>query len=430
MLDPTTAPRQPQPHAPSYYAATVHSPTDFPSLSEDLKVDVCVVGGGFTGTAAALRLAEKGHSVALLEAERIGWGASGRNGGQLIQGMSGSETFAAQLGADGARFIRETRYLGNRIVEDHVAKHGIACDLKRGWMTVACRPSHMRGLEAEADELAAEGHPVEVLDRAGLRGVLDTDRYHGAFVDMQSGHVHPLNLVIGEAHAAAGCGVRIFEATPVTNIEHGQPARVQTARGTVTADWVLLTGGAYHRLEAKRLRGLVFPTGSYIIATEPLGDRAREINPRDLAICDSNVVLDYYRLSADGRMLYGGRCNYSNREPRDIAGSIRPRMVSIFPQLADARIDYAWGGHIGIVLNRVPAIGRLAPNVAYAQGYSGHGVNFSHVAAEILAEAVSGTMGRFDLFERIRHMRVPASQWIGNQILALGMTYYRLRDLI
>ena len=247
---------------------------------------------------------------------------------------------------------------------------------------------------------------------------------------MRDGHVHPLNLCTGESRAAAGLGVQFFEQSPVTEIRHGRTPRVITGRGHVDADTVVLAGNAYHRLEGKHLSGLTFPAGSYIIATEPLpGDLLEEINPRDFAVCDLNEVVDYYRISADGRMLYGGRCNYSGREPRDIAASIAPRMLKTYPQLKGYRIDYQWGGKISIVIRRIPLLGCIDNNIYYAQGYSGHGVNGTHIMAEIVAEAISGTMEKFDMFARMKHFRIPGGQWLGNQMLALGMLYYRLMDL-
>ncbi|MBI1383880.1 MAG: FAD-dependent oxidoreductase [Rhizobiales bacterium] len=417
-------------HTSSYYAASANRRTDFAPLEGETNADVAVVGAGFTGLSAAIALAERGHRVALIEANRIGWGASGRNGGQLIGGMSGSEAFERQLGEDGRRFLRETFYEGNRIVEERVARYGIACDLKRGWMYAATKPRHMKWLEADCREHMDQGHPFEMVDRDRLATMLGTRAYHGGLIDHGSGHLHPLNLAIGEADAATGLGVAVHEHSPVVGIEHGRKAIVRTPRGSVHADFVVLAGGAYHRLERQRLKGLLFPTGSYIVATEPLGTLAGQLIANDVAVSNTDMVLDYFRLSGDGRMLFGGRCNYSNREPSDIAGSIRPRMVEIFPQLAGKRIEHAWGGKIGIIINRVPAIGRLAPNVFYSQGYSGHGVNFAHLAGVILAEAVTGTRGRFDLFERIRHTRIPVDGWAGSQILALGMIYYRLRDML
>lgn len=422
-----------QDHINSYYAATANDRTRYPALEGTVKADVCVVGGGFSGVATALTMAERGRSVVVLEANRIGWGASGRNGGQMIGGISGEATIERQLGKAGAKLVRDIRYRGHEIIEERLAKYGIACDLKHGWMEVAARPRHMPGLRAHYEERVKEGEGdhLELVESVDLPRVLGTSIYHGGFIDRRSGHVHGLNLCLGEARAAAGLGVKIFEDSPVVALEGGAKPYVKTERGRVEAGTVVIGGEIFDRFGQERLRGLMLPTGSYIIATEPLSEEmVAEINPQDLAVCDSNVVLDYYRLSADRRMLFGGRCNYSNRDPKDIGASMRPRMIEIFPQLRDTKIDFAWGGRIAIVMNRVPVIERLEPNLYVLQGYSGHGVNATHIAAEIVSDAICGATERFDLFDRIRHTRLPLSDVFGNQMLALGMLYYRLRDLL
>ena len=422
-----------QDHTASYYAATANDATRHPLLEGSVQADVCVVGGGFSGIATALSLAERGRSVVLLEANRIGWGASGRNGGQMIAGISGESAIKRQLGAAGAQLVRDIRYRGHEIIEGRIAKYGISCNLKHGWMEVAARPSHMRAIRANVEERIkdGDGDHLEIVEPQAMPRVLGTTAYHGGFIDRRSGHLHGLNLCLGEARSAANLGVRIFEQTRAVALEGGAKPWVKTERGRVGADTVIIAGEIFDSFDQPRLKGLMLPTGSYIIATEPLSEAvAAAINPQDLAVADSNVVLDYFRLSADRRMLFGGRCNYSNRDPTDIGASLRPRMIEIFPQLADAKIDYAWGGRIAIIVDRVPAIGRLAPNLYYLQGYCGHGVNASHIAAEIVSDAICGTTERFDLFDRIRHVRLPLSDWFGNEMLALGMLYYRLRDLL
>jgi glycine/D-amino acid oxidase-like deaminating enzyme len=422
-----------QEHISSYYAATVNDHTRYPVLEGTIKADVCVIGGGFSGVATALTMAERGRSVVLLEANRIGWGASGRNGGQMIGGISGEATIQRQLGRAGAKLVRDIRYRGHEIIEDRIAKYGIACDLKHGWMEVAARPRHMNAIRAHFEERIkdGEGDHLELVEAREIPHVLGTFAYHGGFIDRRSGHLHGLNLCLGEARAAIRLGVQIFEDTRAVALEGGAKPWVQTERGRVEAGTVVIGGEIFDRFGQSRLDGLMLPTGSYIIATEPLSESVvAEINPQDLAVCDSNVVLDYFRLSAEHRMLFGGRCNYSNRDPKDICASIRPRMVEIFPQLRDAKIDFAWGGRIAIVINRVPVIARLAPNLYVLQGYSGHGVNASHIAAEIVSDAICGVTERFDLFDRIRHTRLPFSDSFGNAMLALGMLYYRLRDLL
>jgi len=420
-------------HINSYYAATANDATRYPRLAGTVKADVCVVGGGFSGLSTAISLAERGYKVAVVEAQRIGWGASGRNGGQMIAGISGEARIVAQLGAAGRGLVRDIRYLGHDIIESRVKRFGIQCDLKHGWMEVAARPRHLEAMRAYVEERRADGdgEQLELIEARDMDRVVGSRLYHGAMVDMRSGHLHPLNLCLGEARAAAGLGVSIFEGAEVVRYEAGAHPFVETAGGRVEAGSIVLAGTMDPRFQTGTLRGLLFPTGSYVVATEPLAEPlAREISPRDLAAADSNVVLDYFRLSADRRLLFGGRCNYSNRDPRDIRESLRPRVTAVFPQLRDVRFDFAWGGRIDIVLTRVPVIGRIAPNVYTMQGYCGHGVNTTHIAGAIVAEALAGTLERIDLFERIRHIRLPVGQFLGNQLLAAGMLYYRLRDLL
>ena len=423
-----------EPHTNSYYAATANDATRYPALSGTVAADVCVVGGGFSGVATALTLAERGYSVVLLEQNRIGWGASGRNGGQMIAGISGEPAIERQLGAAGRKLVRDISYLGHDIIRERVAKYNIACDLKNGWMEVAARPRHMDAIRAHVDERVkdGEGDHLEIVEPGQMPSVLDTPLYHGGFIDRKSGHLHGLNLCLGEARAAASLGVKIFEGTRARALSGGAKPFVETdTGGRVEAKTVVIGGEVFDRFGKSGLSGLMLPTGSYIIATEPLGeDLARRINPQDLAVADSNVVLDYYRLSADKRMLFGGRCNYSNRDPSDIGETLRPRMVEVFPALKDAKIEFAWGGRIAIVITRVPAIGRLEPNLYYLQGYCGHGINTTHIAAHIVSDAICGTFEKFDLFAKIRHVRMPVSGWAANQMLALGMLYYRLRDLL
>jgi glycine/D-amino acid oxidase-like deaminating enzyme len=351
----------------------------------------------------------------------------------MIVGMSGEATIRRQLGEAGARLLREVRYRGHEIIEARVKKYGIACDLKHGWMEAAARPRHMRDLRCTYEELVAGGDSgtYALIEPDEMRSVLGTDVYHGGLIDRRSGHLHPLNLLLGEARAAAGLGAKVYERSKVLELEGGANPVAVTDRGRVEANAIVLAGNTDHAFQRGRLNGVQLPTGSYIVATEPLSEaRAGEINPQDLAVADSNVVLDYFRLSADRRMLFGGRCNYSNRDPKDITATLRPRLIRIFPQLSGSRIDFAWGGRLGITVNRAPAIGRLEPNLYYLEGYVGHGVNVTHIAAEIISDAICGTTEKFDLFDKLSHIRLPVGRWAGNQILALGMLYYRLRDLL
>ena len=311
-----------------------------------------------------------------------------------------------------------------------VQTYGIDCDLKSGYVDVAIKPRHMRVLEADhaCFQRAGFPHETKLLDRHETRELIGTDAYIGALLNMANGHLHPLNLCKGEARAAVSLGATIHEQSPVVEIRHGSRATVVTAQGSVTADTVVIAGNAYHSIE-KRLRGIMFPVNSFIIATEPLpADVVDAINPRDIAVCDPNFVLEYFRLSADKRLLFGGRCNYFGSDPAVIERDLKPRMARVYPRLADVRIDYAWGGTIGVPLNRVPQFGRIAPNVFYCQGYSGHGVNVTHLAGRIMADAVAGTMEHFDLFANVKPVIIPGAHVLRKPMVALGVLYYQVKD--
>ena len=422
----------PQAHSNSYYAASANTIPDYPQLEGAQSCNVCIVGGGFTGINAALELSERGYKVIVVEANQVSWGASGRNGGQLIGGISGEDGINKFQDKDISELLWDMRWAGNDIVRQRVEKYKIDCDLKFGYIDVSIKPRHWQSLQKEYESLQKRTFPHELrlVPQTEIREVLGTEAYTGGLINMANGHLHPLNLCIAEAAAAVEQGTRIFERSTVTRIEHGSKAKVYTDKGHVESDFVILAGNAYHALEQKHAGGVVFPAGSFIIATEPLSEAlVKDINPLDLAVCDPNYVLDYFRLSADRRMLFGGRCNYSGRDPLSIKKTMLPRMVKIYPQLKDVKVDYEWGGKIGVVINRIPHLGRVGNNVFFAQGYSGHGVNVTHLTGQILADVVAGTSERFDVFEKVKHYRIPGSRWIGNNLVALGMIYFRLMDL-
>jgi glycine/D-amino acid oxidase-like deaminating enzyme len=276
---------------------------------------------------------------------------------------------------------------------------------------------------------SGQAKDLEIVGHDRIRSLLGTEAYVGGLIDRRNAHLHPLNLALGEARGAASIGVAIHEGTKVSGIDHGSRPRVRTANGSVTCQWVVLAGNAYHALEQRKLGGLLFPAGTYVIATEPLSeDTAQRINPENLAVSDTRIVLDYFRLSADRRLLFGGLCQYANRDPKSIAGALRPKLLKIYPELRSKRIEFEWGGLIGIVISRVPLLGHIAKNVLYLQGYSGHGVNTTHIMSEIVADAMTGKPERLALYEKARRFRVPTNQRLGSQMLAIGMAYYRLRD--
>jgi len=415
------------PHTGSYYAATANKKTDFAPLQGDQQADVCVIGAGFTGIATALNLAERGYNVHVVEANKVGWGASGRNGGQMISGVAGEERFSKNADDD---LLWDMRWRGHEIIRQRVEKYGIQCDLKYGYVDVAIKPRHLRDLEEDFEKLQKHNFPHEyrMLDKQATRETTGTDAYIGGMLNMGNGHLHPLNLCIGEANAAVARGAMVYEGSSVLRIDHGSKPTVVTENGSVTAEHVVIAGNAYHFIEPS-LRGIMFPVNSFIIATEPLtDDQVASVNPMDLAICDPNFVLQYFRLSADKRLLFGARINYFGDDPRFIERHHKPLMLRLYPQLKGIKIDYAWGGTIGVPLNRVPQMGRVAQNVFYSQGYSGHGVNVTHLAGEIMADTVAGTMERFDVFANVKPIRFPGAHTFGKPLVALGVLYYQIRD--
>ena len=421
---------QPQAHTSSYYAATINDVTHCAPLRGDQTADVCVIGAGFTGISSALHLVERGYNVHVVEANRVGWGASGRNGGQMIGGISGENSVAKHLGRDVEEIFGELRWAGHDIIRERVRTYEIQCDLKFGYLDVAIKERHLRDIEADYERLQKSKfpHEVKILSRDETCETIGTDAYIGALQNMGNGHLHPLNLCIGEARAAQSLGATIYEQSPVIRIDQSSKPRVVTQQGSVTADAVVIAGNAYHALERK-LRDIMFPVRSFIIATEPLSEEFVEaINPQDLAVCDPNFVLEYFRLSVDKRLLFGGRCNYFGDDPLAIEQNLRPRMSRIYPRLASVNIDYAWGGTIGVPLNRVPQFGRVSSNVFYCQGYSGHGVNVTHLAGRIMADAIAGTVEQFDLFANVKSFAVPGAHWLQKPLVTLGMMYYQIKD--
>ena len=419
---------------PSYYSASLNQETDYPTLQGEVSVDVVIIGGGFTGVASAVELAERGLKVAIVEAHKIGWGATGRNGGQVTGSLSGDAAMRKQmrssLGEEVDDFIWHLRWRGHAIIKSRVAKYAIQCDLKHGHLHAAMKPVHMAELEAAHAEAVRHGMAGEVtlLDRAGVQRHLASDLYCGALKNSRNMHLHPLNLCIGEAKAAASLGALIFEHSPVLDIVHGANPAVVTAEGRINAKQVLLAGDVYHKLEANKLKGLIFPAMGGIVTTAPLGELAEQLNPQDLAVYDCRFVLDYYRLTADKRLLFGGGCNYSGRDSRDIAAELRPGIERTFPQLKGVAIDFQWSCAMGIVINRIPQLGKLSDNVWYCQGYSGHGIATSHIMGEIMANALTGTLEQFDTFAACKQIKVPLGDLFGNPMLAAGMWYYQLLE--
>ena len=420
----------------NYYNSTRNDFTEYPVLNGEKRVDVVIIGGGSTGVSTAVELAERGVSVALIEANRIGWGASGRNGGQITGSLSGDAAIVKQLkksiGSEAVDVVRMLRWHGHDIIKNRVERYSIDCDLQHGHLHTAYTEKDIPELQSAMDDAKAAGlgDDVEWLDRSQVHEKLGTSLYFGGVLNRRNMHVHSLNLLLGEAAAAASLGVDIYEQSKVLTIEYGDTPTVTTAEGRITANAVVLAGNAYHQLAQPKLRGLLFPAILGNLTTAPLGDEVAEsINPENLAVYDSRMVLDYYRLTADNRLMFGGGTNYSGRDIDDVASTLRPALEHTFPQLKGIGIDYAWTGTAGIIINRIPALGRIEGNVYYAQGYSGHGIASSHIMAEVMAEALTGgSMRHFELISTLKHIRLPVGPKTGSTLVALGMAYYRLKQ--
>lgn len=423
----------------SYYAATAARGPAHPPLSGPAACDVAVVGGGLAGLSAALDLRARGFDVVLLEAREIGFGASGRNGGQAIHGLAcDQDVVEAQLGLDEARRVWNMSIEALDLLRQRIADHGIACDWRDGYLGLATSARKGRALADWADRIERDyAYPLARIAPADLPRWIASPRFHSGVHDPRSGHLHPLKYTHGLAAAAARAGVRLHEGSPVTALQPGTPTRLRTPQGELRARQVLLAGNVYLQDIAPGLAPAlaprIMPVGTYIACSEPLGAaRADALVPSRSAVCDTDFVLDYFRTTDDHRMLYGGRVSYSTVTPADLPESMRRRMVATFPQLAGVKVDYAWGGFVDITMNRAPDFGRLpdAPQVYYLQGFSGHGLALTGLAGRLVAEAMAGDAERFDVFARLKHRPFPGGRALRTPALVLGMAWYRLRDLV
>lgn len=421
----------------SYYEAGVTRPTASPPLTRRISADVCVVGGGYAGLSAALELAERGYSVALLEAQQVGWGASGRNGGQALVGFgfAGQEAIEVQLSPADARCAWEVSVDAMALLRSRIDRHAIECDYVPGHLILAVNARRARMLHAWVHRVTrAYGYPLQSIGHPELGDWIASKRFHSAVFDPQSGHLHPLKYCLGLAAAARAAGVDIFENSAAIRIERGDKPIVKTAAGEVACSFVVLAGNVYlndyDKRVAPELTPRIMPVGTYIITTEPMDQaRADALIRQRAAAHDNNLILDYFRLTADNRMLFGGGESYSTMTPANLVGRMRQRMLAVFPQLADLPVPYVWGGFVDITMNQAPDFGRLGSNIYYLQGFSGHGLAMGVMAGRLVAETLAGQAERFDLLSRIKHHPFPGGRLLRMPMLVLGMLYYRLRDL-
>ncbi len=422
-------------HLPgNWYGDSALPPPPRPPLDGDMTADVCIVGGGMTGCSAALHLAERGYAIRLIDSHHIGQGASGRSGGQLIAGYGAEiSSLGRSIGPAHRQALWDLGVEAVDLTRSLIETHAIACDFVPGHVHVGFKPRHMDGLRHMQDEWMSFGHDaLDWIDGPTIRTVVQSDAYLGGLRDRRAGHLHPLNYTLGLARAAEAAGAILHEDTAYkSHAETAQGVTVVTNRGTIRAKWLILAGNAYIWGKARGLGSTIMPVGTYMIATEPLGeDRAKALIPGNEAIADVAFVLNYYRRSADHRLLFGGGVSYSRLDPLSIKATLRKVMLRYFPQLSDVAVTHGWGGNVAITINRMPHFGRLGRQILFAHGYSGHGVAVTGLAGRLMAEVIGGTEERFDVIARLPHLPFPGGSVLRTPLLILGTTWARLRDLL
>ena len=421
----------------SYYAASANEQPQYPKLEGDIEADVCVVGGGFAGLSSAIELADRGYKVVVLEAHHIGFGASGRNGGQLIAGLAcEQDVIEKALGFDAAKQVWNMTLEALDLVRERVKRFDIHCDLVDGFLGVSVGEKKGKSLRKWYDSMATKyGYDSDAkwIEPAYLKDWITSPRYFNGYYDKRSGHLHPLNYCLGLAKGAASLGVQIYQHSPVIAMQQGETATIKTETGHVKAKFVVLAGNIFLSEIAPELAPAlakrIMPVGTYIIGTEPIDAKlVSQLIPSNAAVCDTCFALDYFRFSADKRMIFGGRVSYSAMTPRNLTQSMQARMTAAFPQLKDTKVEYTWGGYVDISMNRAPDFGRVAPNIYYLQGFSGHGVALTGLAGKLVAEAISGQAERLDLISSIKHHDFPGGKLLRTPALVLGMAWFQLRD--
>jgi len=424
--------RPPEAHTGSYYAATANPSPYRPPLKGEVRADVCIIGAGFSGISAALTLAEAGIKSIVLEGKRVGWGASGRNGGQIVNGYSRDlSVIEGRYGKGPARALADMSLEGGDIIRERTAKYGIACDLVEGGFFAAFTARQMRELEHQKAVWERYGHTeLEMVDRAGLDRIVKTGIYAGGMIDHRGGHIHPLNLVLGEAAAAESLGATIHDGSAVTGIEdRGSEVLVRTEAGLVRAGTVLVCGNAYLGSAVPDLTNKIMPVSSQVLTTAPLDLGLLDtLLPQNHCVEDCNYILDYYRRTADNRLLFGGGVVYGGTDPRSIEDKIRPHLERTFPALRGVAVDFAWSGNFALTMTRVPHVGRLSSNVLFSHGDSGHGVTTTHLLGRLLGEAVQGRLERFDAFAGLPYLPFPGGRALRVPLTVLGSWWYGLRD--
>lgn len=422
-----------QGHTDSWYAASRNLSLDATSLKGNVDADVCIIGAGITGLSAALELAQQGFKVAVMEANCIAWGASGRSGGQMIFGYGcDMPVIEKAAGQTIAKAIWDMSLEGMDLMRQRIHDHHIDCDLTHGHLHAAIKPRHMQELSEWCEDLQhTYGYDsLQLWQQPELQQQIATERYLGGLFDSNSGHIHPLNYTLGLAQAAQQAGVQIYAHSPVRkHSKHNGKQQCHSDDGSVQASYVIYACNAYIDKLQPYLNARIMPVGTYIGASQPLGEeQARQLIPNNMAVADMNYALDYFRFSHDQRLLFGGRVSYTTVPPRNLKKTMHQRMQLVFPQLKDVSIDYAWGGNVAITVNRGPHFGELEKDVFFAQGFSGHGIAATNLAGKLMAEAVAGQAQRLAMFDHVKHLPFPGGEWFRVPALLLGTAWYRLKD--
>ena len=417
----------------SYYAATTNFLGPFSNLKENISCDVCIVGGGYTGLSSAVALSELGYDVVLLEAHRVGFGASGRNGGQVSSGQRWNQTkLVRHFGYEIAEKLWFVGEAAKKQVADLIKKHKIECEFCEGIIHAELKKKNIADLEKEVKFInSAYGYnKVEVLDQQSIKRFLGTDKYIAGTIDRGAGHLHPLKYAIGLAKAARDGGVRIFEKTRVVDIKAQDPITLVTKeKNMVRAKKLVMACNGYIGDLLPKIYSRVLPINNFIVATEPLDSKmARSLIKGNFAVADSKFVVNYYKISSDKRLIFGGGENYRYRFPNDIKSKVRKSMLEIYPQLSEIKIDYAWGGTLAVTMTRLPDFQRLNANVYSASGYSGQGVALASLAGKIIAESIKGESKKFDLMSSLPTPIFPGGRFMRWPIMVLGMLSFKLRD--
>ncbi len=434
MPNPLHANDRPGTYPSSWYQSTIPVRSPVPTLETDISVDVCVIGGGYTGLSSAIHLAECGFDVLVLEAHRVGWGASGRNGGQIGSGQRlGQDVLERKLGQDHARALWTIAEEAKSTVRALIRKYDIRCDYRPGVAGLG-QGKHSARLARSMFEYLERCYgydKLELLDEESLVELVGSAVFRGGLIDWGAGHLHPLKFVLGLADAASEIGVRIFEMSEAESIIRGKSATVKTAKGNVSADAVVIACNGYLGALDTEIARRVMPINNFMIATEPLDEsRSRRLLRRDIAAYDDRFVVNYFRKTPDRRLLFGGGESYGVRFPPDFARKVRKRMLRIFPDLSDVRIDYAWGGTLAITRNRMPHFARMQDSIYSASGYSGHGVAMATMAGKIIAKAINGDFERFDVMSRVPTPSFPGGNRLRSPVLALALIWFAIRDRI